>query len=117
LDRFADISAQKLVDGIAAKKEPPLERFLFGLGIRHVGMQTATSPRDFSQGVQILIWLTILTLAPSIFIMTTAFIRIIIVLALARQLFLSIRNNFDPLQFPVHDDPARRVYFLFKDGM
>lgn len=41
LDRFADISANKLVDAIAAKKQPPLERFLFGLGIRHVGIQTA----------------------------------------------------------------------------
>lgn len=41
LDRFADISAQKLLDGIAAKKQPPLERFVFGLGIRHVGIQTA----------------------------------------------------------------------------
>ena len=41
LERFADISAQKLIDAIAAKKQPPLERFLFGLGIRHVGAQTA----------------------------------------------------------------------------
>lgn len=41
LERFADISAQKLIDAIAAKKQPPLERFLFGLGIRHVGIQTA----------------------------------------------------------------------------
>lgn len=41
LDRFAEISAQKLVDAIADKKQPPLERFLFGLGIRHVGIQTA----------------------------------------------------------------------------
>ena len=41
LDRFADISATKLIDAIAAKKTPPLERFLFGLGIRHVGIQTA----------------------------------------------------------------------------
>lgn len=41
LDRFANVSAQKLVDGIAAKKAPTLERFLFGLGIRHVGVQTA----------------------------------------------------------------------------
>lgn len=41
LDRFADISAQKLVDAIAAKKQPPLERFVYGLGIRHVGIQTA----------------------------------------------------------------------------
>jgi DNA ligase (NAD+) len=41
LDRFADISAQKLVDAIAEKKTPKLERFVFGLGIRHVGIQTA----------------------------------------------------------------------------
>lgn len=41
LDRFAEISAQKLIDAIADKKTPQLERFLFGLGIRHVGIQTA----------------------------------------------------------------------------
>jgi DNA ligase (NAD+) len=41
LDRFADISAQKLIDAIADKKQPPLERFIYGLGIRHVGVQTA----------------------------------------------------------------------------
>lgn len=41
LERFAEISAAKLIDAIAAKKEPPLERFVYGLGIRHVGTQTA----------------------------------------------------------------------------
>ncbi len=41
LDRFADISANKLFTAIASKKRPPLERFVFGLGIRHVGTQTA----------------------------------------------------------------------------
>jgi DNA ligase (NAD+) len=41
LDRFADISASKLLAAIAAKKQPPLERFVYGLGIRHVGIQTA----------------------------------------------------------------------------
>lgn len=51
----------------------------------NIGMKTATTPQDFTQGVQVLIWLTILTLAPSIFIMTTAFIRIIIVLSITRQ--------------------------------
>lgn len=51
----------------------------------NIGMKTANTPQDFSQGLQIMIWLTILTLAPSIFIMTTAFIRIIIVLAITRQ--------------------------------
>lgn len=51
----------------------------------NIGMKTATTPQEFSQGIQIMIWLTILTLAPSIFIMTTAFIRIIIVLGITRQ--------------------------------
>lgn len=41
LDRFADISAQKLIYAITAKKTPTLERFVYGLGIRHVGIQTA----------------------------------------------------------------------------
>lgn len=41
LERFADVSAHKLVDAITAKRTPPLERFLYGLGIRHVGTQTA----------------------------------------------------------------------------
>lgn len=41
LDRFADISATKLLDAVASKKRPPLERFVYGLGIRHVGAQTA----------------------------------------------------------------------------
>lgn len=41
LDRFADISAQKMISAIAASKKPPLAKFIFGLGIRHVGVQTA----------------------------------------------------------------------------
>lgn len=41
LDRFAEISAAKLASAIAAKKHPSLPRFLYGLGIRHVGVQTA----------------------------------------------------------------------------
>ncbi|MDB5176296.1 MAG: ligase [Candidatus Saccharibacteria bacterium] len=41
LERFAAISAAKLVGGIQATKKPPLPRFIYGLGIRHVGAQTA----------------------------------------------------------------------------
>lgn len=41
LERFAEISASKLVNAIQEKKQPPLERFIYGLGIRHVGSQTA----------------------------------------------------------------------------
>lgn len=41
LERFAEISATKLINAIQEKKNPPLERFIYGLGIRHVGSQTA----------------------------------------------------------------------------
>jgi DNA ligase (NAD+) len=41
LERFADISAEKLVKAIQQKKNPALERFIYGLGIRQVGVQTA----------------------------------------------------------------------------
>lgn len=41
LDRFGDISAKKLVNAVAEKKNPALEKFILGLGIRHVGTQTA----------------------------------------------------------------------------
>jgi len=41
LERFAEISATKLVKAIHDKKHPPLARFIYGLGIRHIGTQTA----------------------------------------------------------------------------
>ncbi len=41
IDRFAELSASKLIAAFAAKKQPPLSRFIYGLGIRHVGAQTA----------------------------------------------------------------------------
>ncbi|MGH7218111.1 MAG: NAD-dependent DNA ligase LigA [Candidatus Microsaccharimonas sp.] len=41
LDRFAELSAKKLVAAIQDKKTPPLEKFILALGIRHVGAQTA----------------------------------------------------------------------------
>lgn len=42
LDRFAKVSSQKLIHSIQDTKKPPLDRFVFGLGIRHIGAQTAT---------------------------------------------------------------------------
>jgi DNA ligase (NAD+) len=41
LERFAEVSANKLVAAIQAKKQPSLARFVYGLGIRHIGTQTA----------------------------------------------------------------------------
>jgi DNA ligase (NAD+) len=40
-ERWAEISAANLVAAIDAKRRPPLDRFLYGLGIRHVGEVTA----------------------------------------------------------------------------
>ncbi len=41
LERFADKSADNLVEAIAASTAQPLSRVLFGLGIRHVGQTAA----------------------------------------------------------------------------
>jgi DNA ligase (NAD+) len=40
-ERWAEISAANLIGAIADKSRPPLDRFLFALGIRHVGEVTA----------------------------------------------------------------------------
>ncbi|HEV2867581.1 MAG TPA: NAD-dependent DNA ligase LigA, partial [Allosphingosinicella sp.] len=40
-ERWAEISARNLVAAIDAKRKPPLDRLLYGLGIRHVGQVTA----------------------------------------------------------------------------
>ena len=59
LERFAEISAQKLIDAIAVKKQPALERFLFGLGIRHVGAQTAIDLANKFESIEKLMVATI----------------------------------------------------------
>jgi DNA ligase (NAD+) len=41
LDRFADKSAQNIIDEIERSKKLPLERVIYGLGIRMVGERTA----------------------------------------------------------------------------
>jgi DNA ligase (NAD+) len=54
LDRFAETSAHKLVDAIQNAKNPPLERFIYGLGIRHVGVQTAIDLANKFESIQVL---------------------------------------------------------------
>lgn len=41
LERMGDLSAENLLKGIKASKRRPLDRLLFGLGIRHVGATAA----------------------------------------------------------------------------
>lgn len=56
-----------------------------GLPTLDIKVGQASSPQDVSKGLQILVLLTVLTLAPAILIMGTAFTRIVIVLSLVRQ--------------------------------
>lgn len=51
LERFAHVSAEKLVKAVQDKKYPPLPRFVFGLGIRHVGQQTAIDLATYFQSL------------------------------------------------------------------
>ncbi len=59
LDRFAQISARKLVAAIQAKKQPPLSRFIYGLGIRHIGVQTAIDLANTFKSIESLYQATI----------------------------------------------------------
>jgi len=50
LERMAEKSAQNIIDAIEASKEKPLAKFLYALGIRHVGETTAEDlARHFSR--------------------------------------------------------------------
>jgi flagellar biosynthetic protein FliP len=51
----------------------------------NVGVEAANNPKDVALSLQILLTLTILSLAPSILIMMTSFIRIIVVLSFLRS--------------------------------
>lgn len=59
LERFGKVSAAKLIAAIADKKQPPLERFIFGLGIRHVGIQTAVDVANHFESLGALVHTTI----------------------------------------------------------
>ena len=68
-----------LSSGIVSESEAiPLPNITFGI-------EESDNPEKVSSALQILVLLTILTLAPAILIMTTSFARIIIVLSFLRQ--------------------------------
>lgn len=51
----------------------------------NIGVEAANNPKDVALSLQVLLTLTVLSLAPSILIMTTSFTRIIIVLSFLRS--------------------------------
>lgn len=59
LERFAEVSARKLVEAVAAVKQPELPRFIYGLGIRHVGSQTAIDLAEEFQSLEKLRYATL----------------------------------------------------------
>jgi DNA ligase (NAD+) len=46
LERFAETSAQNIIDAVAASRRPSFSRFVYALGIEHVGEETA---RDLAE--------------------------------------------------------------------
>ncbi|MFT5925695.1 MAG: DNA ligase (NAD+) [Rubritalea sp.] len=62
LERMAQKSAEKMVHGIAASKQVPFERLLFGLGIRYVGETVAKKLAKFYKNMDALM---AMTLAPN----------------------------------------------------
>ena len=63
----------------------PLEVYAEGLPTITLGIGEATEPGEVSTALQILVVLTILSVAPAILLMTTGFTRIVIVLSFVRQ--------------------------------
>ena len=55
LERFAEVSANKLISAIESSKTAPLAKFITALGIRHVGVQTAISLADHFKSLALLI--------------------------------------------------------------
>lgn len=63
----------------------PVAAFAAGLPTITLGIGEATEPGEVSTALQVLIVLTILSVAPAILLMTTGFTRIVIVLSFVRQ--------------------------------
>src|SRR5918994_6438468 len=65
----------------AAAGPSPLQAAVGGLG----GPQQWTSPQGISSTLQVMLLLTVVSLAPAILLMTTSFVRILVVMGLLRQ--------------------------------
>jgi len=55
LERFAEVSANKLISAIEKSKTAPLAKFITALGIRHVGVQTAITLANRFKSLSLLI--------------------------------------------------------------
>ena len=58
------------------------------------GPEKWASPEGLSSTIQVVLLLTVLSLAPAILLMTTCFVRVVVVLSMLRQAWA--RNRFRP---------------------
>jgi len=58
LPRMGDLSSQNLVDAIAQSKNLPLNKFIFALGVRHVGERTALALARHTRSIERFLTLT-----------------------------------------------------------
>jgi len=63
----------------------PAASWAQGMPTLNIGIGQANSPQQVSTALQVLLVLTVLSMAPAILLMTTAFTRIVIVLSFVRQ--------------------------------
>ncbi|MCF6328306.1 MAG: exopolysaccharide biosynthesis protein [Henriciella sp.] len=80
---LAALLLSTLAPGIAAAQTaiPPSSLIPAGIG----GPEQWTSPEGLSSTLQVMLLLTVISLAPAVLLMTTSFIRILVVLGLLRQ--------------------------------
>jgi flagellar biosynthetic protein FliP len=51
----------------------------------NIGLERTDDPKEIAKGIQILIFLTVLALAPSLFVMMTSFTRIVVILGFLKR--------------------------------
>ena len=73
------------IGGLAVTLAPVLAQAQVTLPNLSLGLKSTNNPQEIVSAVKIILMLTVLTLAPAILIMMTAFTRIIIVLSFVRQ--------------------------------
>jgi flagellar biosynthetic protein FliP len=79
------ISILLIVGALTATPTATAQAQVSGLPKISVGVEPSGDPKDLSVTLQIVLLLTVLTLAPSILVMMTSFIRIVVVLSFLRQ--------------------------------
>ncbi len=83
--RISSLTLVLIAATAATAQSPEMTGSSDSAGFINSGPDTWTSPEGLSSTLQIMLLLTVLSLAPAILLMTTSFVRIVVVLGLLRQ--------------------------------